>query len=104
MPKVLIVGSAELGSELQRTLLWGDGIERALVSTASGALEVARAFVPSVVVVDGVDVPSAVGLLRRLPENAGARRSSIVVVSRQARFPAEELGPAGAHLVLPRPV
>src|SRR5258706_14474309 len=91
MPKVLIVGSAELGSDLERTILWGDGIERALVSTASGALEVARAFVPSVVVVDGVDVPSAVGLLRRLPEKAGARRPSVVGVSPPAGLPIEEL-------------
>src|SRR5258706_2517645 len=104
MPKVLIVGSAELGSDLERTILWGDGIERALVSTAGGALEVARAFVPSVVVVDGVDVPSAVGLLGRLRENAGTRRSSIVVVSRQAGFPVEELVRAGANLVLTGPV
>ncbi len=74
------------------------------MSTASGALEVARAFVPSVVVVDGVDVPSAVGLLRRLRENAGTRRSSIVVVSRQAGFPVEELVRAGANLVLTGPV
>ncbi len=55
MTKVLIVGSADLGTDLERTILWADGVERALVSTPGGALEVARAFVPSVVVVDGAD-------------------------------------------------
>jgi eukaryotic-like serine/threonine-protein kinase len=104
MPKVLIVGSAELGTDLERTILWADGIERALVSTAGGALEVARAFVPSVVVIDGVDAQAAVGLLRRLRENAGTRRSSIVVVSRQTGLPEEELRQAGANLVLTGPV
>ncbi len=104
MPKVLIVGSADLGTDLERTILWADGVERALVSTPGGALEVARAFVPSVVVVDGADAPAALGLLRRLRENAGTRRSSIVVVSRQTALPEEELRQAGANLVLTGPV
>src|SRR6266446_4306393 len=104
MPKVLIVGSADLGTDLERTILWADGVERALVSTPGGALEVARAFVPSVVVVDGADAPAALGLLRRLRENAGTRRSSIVVVSRQTALPEEELVRAGANLVLTGPV
>jgi eukaryotic-like serine/threonine-protein kinase len=104
MPKVLIVGSADLGTDLERTILWADGVERALVSTPGGALEVARAFVPSVVVVEGTDAPAAIGLLLRLRENAGTRRSSIVVVSRQAVPPEEELRQAGANLVLTGPV
>jgi len=104
MAKVLIVGSAELGTDLERTILWTDGIERALVSTPGGALEVARAFVPSLVVVDGADAAAALGLIRRLRENAGTRRSSIVVVSRQPGLPEEELRQAGANLVLTGPV
>src|SRR5260221_635104 len=104
MPKVLIVGSAELGTDLERTILWADGVERALVSTPGGALDVARAFVPSIVVVEGTDAPAAIGLLVRLRENAGTRRSSIVVVSRQAGLPEEELVRAGANLVLTGPV
>src|SRR5260370_35924146 len=104
MTKVLIVGSPDPNPDLERTILWADGVERALVSTASGALEVARAFVPAVVVVDGGDAPSALGLLRRLRENAGTRRSSIVVVSRQAGLPEDERRQAGAHLVLTGPV
>ncbi len=104
MHKALIVGSADLGTDLERTILWADGIERALVSTPGGALEVARAFVPSVVVVDGADAPAALALLRRLRENAGTRRSSIVVVSRQPGLPEEELRQAGANLVLTGPV
>jgi eukaryotic-like serine/threonine-protein kinase len=104
MPKVLIVGSADLGTELERTILWADGVERALVSTPSGALDVARAFVPSVVVVDGTDAPAVVRLLLRLRENAGTRRSSLVVVSRQPGLPEEELVRAGANLVLSGPV
>jgi eukaryotic-like serine/threonine-protein kinase len=104
MAKVLIVGPADLGTDLERTILWTDGVERALVSTPGGALEVARAFVPSLVVVDGADVSAALGLIRRLRENAGTRRSSIVVVSRQPGLPEEELRQAGANLVLTGPV
>src|SRR6266496_1989825 len=104
MTKALIIGSAEFGTRLEPTVLWADGVERALVSTAGGALEVARTFVPSVVVVDGADAPAALGLLRRLRENAGTRRSSIVVVSRQTALPEEELRQAGANLVLTGPV
>jgi len=104
MTKVLIVGSPDPNPDLERTILWADGVERALVSSPSGALEVARAFVPSVVVVDGADAPAALGLLRRLRENAGTRRSSIVVVSRQTGLPEEELRQAGANLVLTGPV
>src|SRR5260370_8416297 len=73
VPKVLIVGSADFSTHLERTMLWADGMERALVSTPGGALEVARAFVPSVVVVDGADVPAAVGLLRRPRGNPAPR-------------------------------
>ncbi len=104
MTKALIVGSAEFGTRLEPTVLWADGVERALVSTAGGALEVARTFVPSVVVVDGADAPAALGLIRRLRENTGTRRSSIVVVSRQPGLPEEELQRAGANLVLTGPV
>src|SRR5258706_1497738 len=104
MAKVLIVGSAELGFALERTILWTDGVERALVSTPGGALEVARSFVPSLVVVDGADASAALGLIRRLRENAGTRRSSIVVVSRLPGLPEAELRQAGANLVLMGPV
>src|SRR6266568_2286643 len=104
MTKVLIVGSADLGTDLERTILWADGVERALVSTPGGALEVARAFIPSVVVVDGADAAAALGLISRLRDNAGTRRSSIVVVSRDTALPEEELRQAGANLVLTGPV
>src|SRR5260370_34839560 len=104
MTKVLIGGPPAPNPDLERTILWAEGGERALVSTASGALEVARAFVPAVVVVDGGDAPSALGLLRRLRENAGTRRSSLAVVSRQAGLPADELRPAGATLGLTGPL
>src|SRR5260370_5887195 len=104
MLKVLIVGPADLCRDLERTMLWADGMERALVSTPSGALDVARSFVPSVVVLDGAEVAAALSLLRRLRENAGTRRSSIVVVSRQTGLPEEELRQAGANLVLTGPV
>jgi serine/threonine-protein kinase len=104
MPKVLIVGSADLSTDLAHTILWAEGVERALVSTPGGALEVARAFVPSVVVIDGADAPATLALLRRLRENAGTRRSSIVVVSRQTGLPEEELRQAGANLVLSGPL
>ena len=103
MPKVLIVGPADLGKDLERTILWDDGVERALVSTPGGALEVARAFVPSVVVLDGTDAAAALGLVQRLRENAGTRRSSIVVVSPRADLPEEGLRQAGANLVLTGP-
>ncbi|HEY5906941.1 MAG TPA: protein kinase, partial [Vicinamibacteria bacterium] len=104
MPKVLIVGAADLGSDLERTILWADGVERALVSTPGGALDVARAFVPSVVVVDGADALATLELIRRLRENTGTRRSSMVVVCRQSGVAHVEFERAGANLVLTGPV
>ena len=57
MSKVLIVSSADLTPVLGGTILWGEGVERVFASSPSAALDVARAFVPSLVVLDGADAP-----------------------------------------------
>jgi serine/threonine-protein kinase len=101
MPKVLIVSASDLAPELGETLLWQGEVERVHASTPAAALEVARAFVPSLVVVEGGE--GAPGVVRRLRESPGTRRSSIVVLARTPGPPPEELTGAGANLVLSAP-
>ena len=105
MPKVLIVSGGDLTPVLGGTMLWGKDLERVFASSESAALEVARAFVPSLVVLDGADAPAALSLVRRLREHPGTRRSSIVVVVPSAASPlADEALQAGANLVLAPPI
>src|SRR5512140_2327362 len=100
MPKVLIASATDLTPELQQTILWGPEVERVVASTPTATLEVARTFVPSLVIVDGTDPVAAQGLIRRLREHPGTRRSSVVVVARSASAADGDLQDAGANLVL----
>jgi serine/threonine-protein kinase len=102
---VLIVSAADLTPVLGDTILWSKDVERVFASSPSAALDVARAFAPSLVVLDGGDAPPTLGLIRRLREHPGTRRSSIVVVS-ASPAPAleEEALQAGANLALGAPV
>jgi TonB family protein len=103
--RVLIVSAADLTPVLGQTVLWGEDVERVFASSHSAALEIARAFLPSLVVLDGGDAPPTLGLIRRLREHPGTRRSSIVVVSDSPTpVPKDDLLRAGANLALRAPV
>lgn len=105
MPKVLIVAAEDLAPELGRTLLWKKGVERVFVSSPAMALDLARSFVPSLVIVDGTDSGDAIALVERLRESPGTRRSSMVVhCARAVPDDEEALRRAGANLVLSGPV
>lgn len=101
MPKVLIVSSADLTPELGQTVLWRSSIQRVFAAGPEAAFEVARTYVPGMVLVDGADGGASIDLVRRLRENAGTRRSSVVVLSRSPSLADEEpLRHAGANLIL----
>jgi TonB family protein len=105
VPKVLIVSEADLAPALGETIVWGRDVERVFASSSASALDVARAYVPSLVVLDGTDEPATLRLIRQLREHPGTRRSSIVVVAASpGPSPGEETLQGGANLVLPSPV
>lgn len=104
MAKVLVVGSRDLSPDLGRTILWSDGIERIIADSPAAALEVAQAFVPSLVVVEAESAAGDGGLVRRLRESAGTRRASIVVLVRDSGPGSEDFVKAGANLILKTPV
>lgn len=101
MPKVLIVAAADLTPELGTTVLWGNGYERVFAPGTEAAFDLARALMPSMVVLDAPDTRAAVDLITRLRENPGTRRSSVLALSRSPDLADEEtLRHAGANLVL----
>jgi len=105
VPKVLIVSASDLSPVLGDTVLWGKDVERVFTSSSSAVLDVARAFVPSLLVLDGDDALATAGLIRQLREHPGTRRSSIVVLSSCTAPPGDpEILKAGANLALHPPV
>lgn len=105
MPKVLILAPEELAPELARTLLWKRDVERVFVSSPALALDVARSFIPTLVVVDVDDAEAAAAFVERLRECPGTRRCSLVVLAPSATPEEDEaLRRAGANLVLSGPV
>jgi CheY-like chemotaxis protein len=103
--KVLIVSEADLAPVLGRTIVWGRDVERVFASSSASALDVARAYVPSLVVLDGTDELATLRLIRQLREHPGTRRSSIVVVTGPGgASPGQDPLQGGANLVLPSPV
>jgi CheY-like chemotaxis protein len=100
MPKVLVVASNDLSPELGDTVLWNDAVER-VMSAPQDALEIARRERPSLVVMDGADPLTTIPILRRLREDASARRTSVAVLSRSSALLDEpDFRRAGANLVL----
>jgi CheY-like chemotaxis protein len=103
MPHALICSEADLASELGKTVLWREGVERLTAATSDRARVIAVAARPDVVLVDR-DLPGAVGLVSALRQEAGTRRASIAVLARGDFEPSEvELLAAGANAVLRLP-
>jgi CheY-like chemotaxis protein len=101
MPCVLIVSPADLTPELGKTILWRSDIERLFAPSGEAGLDLARSRAPGLVVLDGVDPPSTIALVRTLRKEVGTRQMSVAVLARAAsRAEEEELRRAGANLVL----
>ncbi len=104
MPKVLIVSEEDPAPDLARTVLWGPDVERLVASSTTAAFEIAPVFLPSLVVLQTDDKVTALGLLKRLREAPGTRRSSLVVLTRTPALSEQEIEGAGGHLVLRLPL
>jgi uncharacterized protein (TIGR02266 family) len=101
MPRVLIVSAADLTPELGKTILWRSDIERSFVSDSHQSVAAVQKSAPNLVVVDGMDAPATVNLIRDLREKDATRQVSVAVLSRAASGPEEEqFRRAGANLVL----
>jgi hypothetical protein len=101
MPNVLIVAQTGLESQLGQTCLWGPDVRRVATPCPEVALELVRAFVPSLLWLEVREPRAAAEMARQFRSHRGTRRSSIVLA-----LPAEvvaddaELEAAGASLVV----
>ncbi len=97
---VLLVAATDLRPALGRTLLWRRDIGRLYAPDPDTALELAQAARPCLCVVDAVELPATVALLRRLRAEPGTRHMGIVALSRLLEPEEEdELRRAGANAV-----
>src|SRR5207247_5825847 len=97
---VLLVASTDLRPALGRTLLWRRDIGRLYAPDPDTALELALAARPCLCVVDAVELPATLGLLRRLRAERSTRHMGIVALSRLLEPEEEdELRRAGANAV-----
>jgi uncharacterized protein (TIGR02266 family) len=101
MPRVLIVSATDLTPELGKTILWRSDIERSFVRDGHQSLAAVKESSPNLVIVDGMDAPATVNLIRDLRDQPLTRQVSVAVLSRAASHPEEEqFRRAGANLVL----
>jgi hypothetical protein len=104
MVSALICTHADLETDLGRTMLWRQDVDRHVVGRMEEAQMMAVAARPSVVVVDR-DLPWAGRLVTALREEPSTRGLSIVVVARGDFDPSEvELLESGANAILRLPV
>jgi len=97
---VLLVASTDLRPALGRTLLWRRDIGRLYAPDPDTALELALAARPCLCIVDAVELPQTLALLRRLRAEPATRHMGIVALNRLME-PEEEdqLRRAGANAV-----
>jgi PilZ domain-containing protein len=104
MVSALICSHVDLETDLGRTMLWRQDVDRHVVSRLEEARMMALAARPTIVVVDR-DLPWAGRLVAALREEPSTRGLSIVVVARGDFDPAEvELLESGANAILRLPV
>jgi CheY-like chemotaxis protein len=104
MVSALICTHSDLETDLGRTMLWRQDVDRHVVGRMEEAQMMAVAARPSVVVVDR-DLPWAGRLVAALREEPSTRNLSIVVVARGDFDPSEvELLESGANAILRLPV
>ncbi|PYQ54183.1 MAG: hypothetical protein DMF78_06910 [Acidobacteria bacterium] len=100
MPRVLIMASPGLVSELSRTILWRDDVDRVFAAEADRSLERIHAVQADMVIVGDEDTPETMDLLRQIRGDGRTRGVSIGVVRRAVTLEEEEqLRRAGANVV-----
>jgi hypothetical protein len=100
MPRVLIMASPELVSELSRTTLWRDDVDRVFAAGPERSLDRIHAAGADMVILGDEDTPATLDLLRQLRGDGRTRGVSIGVVRRSVTLEEEEqLRRAGANVV-----
>ena len=94
------MASPELVSELSRTVLWRDDVDRVFVVEADRSLERIHAVQADMVILGDEGTPDTLELLRRMRGDGRTRGVSIGVVRRSVTLAEEEqLRRAGANVV-----
>jgi len=105
MPKVLFVAAQDPSVDLGATVLFRSSVERVSTDDIEGAIPLARAKLPNLILIKDQLPQACERLIRQLKESPETRRASIVVVLRGDANGAEmPLRRAGASLVLTAPV
>jgi two-component system, cell cycle sensor histidine kinase and response regulator CckA len=100
--RVLVASPRELRSELSRTILARNDVQRVDVQDLEVAYETALSVRPCLVIVDGNQQAPAEHLVRRLRQHAATRGAAIVVLSEAPSLDEEQaLRQAGANVVFP---
>jgi hypothetical protein len=100
-PRVLIVASRDLSSQLGETVLWRSDVERVFSPSASAALDTVAGLGVRLVVLDTESRDGALHFVEKLRRDSLTRGVSIAVLGRNLSMKDEEaLRVAGANLVL----
>jgi hypothetical protein len=99
MPRVLIMASPELVSELSTTILWRSDVDRVFAG-ADSSLDRIHAGQPDLVILAGEDTAALLALLGRIRGDGRTRGVSVGVVRRSVTLDEEtQLRRAGANVV-----
>ena len=99
MPRVLIMASPELVSELSSTILWRSDVDR-VFAAADSSLDRIHAGQPDLVILAGEETAAVLALIGRIREDGRTRGISVGVVRRSVTLDEEtQLRRAGANVV-----
>ena len=99
MPRVLIMASPELVSELSSTILWRSDVDRVFAG-ADSSLDRIHAGQPDLVILAGEETAVVLALIGRIREDGRTRGVSVGVVRRTVTLDEEtQLRRAGANVV-----
>ena len=99
MPRVLIMASPELVSELSSTILWRSDVDR-VFAAADSSLDRIHAGQPDLVILAGEETATVLALIGRLRGDGRTRGVSVGVVRRSVTLDEEtQLRRAGANVV-----
>jgi hypothetical protein len=100
MPRVLIMAPPGVVSELSRTILWRDDVERVFAGEGDRSLERIHAVQADMLILGDEDAPATIELLRQIRGDGRTRGVSIGVARRSVTLEEEErLRRAGANVV-----